>query len=751
MVWILKQKGMRMAQRVAVWAQGWVRPRSRPPLTLSVRGPGLDGADFPITATETYIGRSAKKCQIVIDSDAVSRVHALIRPQVGIPIWRHIRQGLGFPAARYELVDQGSANGVYQGSRAVTRVGLVHGRRLSLGAPGQTESVWIQIRDPWPRWVWVARSCSVSLAVALGWGGVGVVREWSQIPDLRSMPHGPIVVVAADQTTLLRRTWSDAPLELGSLNEFGLLPRVLVGAEDRRYYHHWGVDLLGIARALWVNLSGGEVRQGGSTITQQLARTILRDYTGSENTLARKRREALAALKLEWTYSKAEILLLYLNNVYLGNGIYGFATASQFYFGKPPSQLDLSEAAILVGLLPAPNAYNPLADLTLAVRQRDRVLGQLQRSRVFPTDSINAAQRSRVILNPELKSIPTTLAPYYYAAVLHELEQILGPDLAFQGNFFVETSLDPRLQALAEQTLKASVAELGSPLAFQQGAIVTLDSRTGEILALVGGTDYSQSQFNRVIQAQRQPGSTFKIFPYAAALERGIPLQQLYSCTDLQWQGFFRGCRATIQPMTLTTGLIQSENVIALRLSQDLGLPTVLEMAHRLGIDSAIAPYPAAILGTSEVTVLELTRAFATLANQGQRTQPHAVRRIYDTADPQRCGDPNNPRTCPALYPLRDNPTQAEQVISPFVAQRLTKLLQEAVTFGTGRAAYLGRGEAGKTGTTTGNKDLWFVGYLPQPTWVTAVWLGNDDSSPTRGSSAQAAQIWGRYMGSALR
>ncbi|MEN9205824.1 MAG: transglycosylase domain-containing protein [Thermostichales cyanobacterium BF4_bins_65] len=720
------------------------------PLVLQLTIPGSPTVFYPLGDGETRIGRSREHCQIYLDSEVVSRIHALVKPTRPLPLWQRLRRWLGWPSARYQLWDQDSANGIYQGSRRVRRVALHHGVRLSLGSPGHGESVEIRVLDPPGVGVYVRRGLSGLLAAGMLWGLVRLGREWQQIPDLADLPRGPVVAVAADQRTMLRRSWSDAPVALGRLEDFGLLPQVLVGAEDRRFYSHWGVDLIGIARALWVNVTGGQIRQGGSTISQQLARTILRDYTGEDASLGRKWREALAALKLEWQYSKEEILLLYLNHVYLGNGISGFATASQFYFGKPPHQLDLAEAALLVGLLPGPNAFNPLVDPELSIRQRNRVLEQLDRDPHFRDAELAAARQQKMVFNPQMRTIPTTLAPYYYATVLHELEQILGAELARQGNFFIETYLDPRLQRLAEQTLQSSLAEFGSRVGVQQGAIVTLDSQTGAVLALVGGTDYRRSQFNRVIQAQRQPGSTFKIVPYALALERGIPMGRTYSCQPLVWQSFFRGCRTATAEMSLAAGLVYSENVIALRLAQDLGLAGVVHMAERLGIESPVPPYPAAILGTSEVTMLELTRAFATLASGGSRLQPRTIQRIYDTADPRRCSDPQEPRTCPELYSSRDQPLRGEQVISPQTAQQLTQILQEAVARGTGRAAYLGMGEAGKTGTTTGNKDLWFVGYLPQPAWVTTVWLGNDDSSPTHGTSGHAALIWGRYMRLAL-
>ncbi|NJL98400.1 MAG: FHA domain-containing protein [Synechococcaceae cyanobacterium SM2_3_2] len=723
--------------------------RSRVLLQLSL--PDNQRREVELQDAEIYLGRSERACQIPLAADSISHIHASIRrvaPPLPLPRW--IYGILGWDPARYLLKDEESTNGVYRGQRRVKQTLLSHGSQITLGPVRDPQSVRIRVVSP-PSWsLYVFRGfwglCAVITLGAGGW----VAQEWGKIsvdPEvLQTVVRGPLVVLAGDGQTQLRRTPSDNYRALTGLSDFGdVLPAVVVAAEDHRFYSHWGVDVVGILRASVVNLRSGSVRQGGSSITQQLARTILRDYTGTDNSLGRKLREAVAALKLETRYSKDDLLRVYLNNVYLGNGIYGFESAARFYFGVSAADLDLSQAATLASILPAPNVFNPVDDFNLALQGRDRVLERLSELRRFDDDEIRRARRSRLQLNPELQEATSTLAPYFYNAVLAELTALLGQDLASEGNFVVETTLNMGLQTAAEASLVQAVEQSGSQFGFDQGALVTLDGRTGQVLALVGGTDYRLSSFNRVTQAHRQPGSTFKVFAYAAALESGIPWAQFYECSPLNWGGqTFRGCRGSGGGMDIAQGLILSENVIALRLAQQVGLEQVMATARRMGIQSPLQPYPATVLGAMEVNLLELTGAYGVLADRGIHHRPHTIRRILDSSD---CGTPSNWSTCRPIYPARgEDPAQPQVALSPGIAGSLTGVLQRAVQFGTGQAAYLGQGEAGKTGTTDSNKDLWFVGYLPDPAWVTGVWLGNDDATPTQGGSGLAAQVWGNYM-----
>ncbi|MEN9565642.1 MAG: hypothetical protein RLZZ69_838, partial [Cyanobacteriota bacterium] len=288
----------------------------------------------------------------------------------------------------------------------------------------------------------------------------------------------------------------------------------------------------------------------------------------------------------------------------------------------------------------------------------------------------------------------------------------------------------------------------GDRLGYSQGALVTLDRKNGNILALVGGVNYGDSQFNRVVQAKRQPGSTFKVFAYAAALEEGIDPNTEYSCAPLSWQGQeYRGCERSSGNIDMYEGLAQSENVVALRVAQDVGLQKVIDIAQRFGVSSPLTEAPGLVIGQSEATVLEMTGAYATIANDGIWNKPHAINRILDGSD---CKNSKDRNTCRQIYTYDDDEETYHDAIAQDVTDELTEMLQVAVEEGTGKAAYIEQGEAGKTGTTDQNVDLWFIGYFQDRDLVTGIWLGNDDNSPTSGSSYQAASLWGKYMKQAV-
>jgi penicillin-binding protein 1A len=442
-------------------------------------------------------------------------------------------------------------------------------------------------------------------------------------------------------------------------------------------------------------------------------------------------------------------MLTYLNRVYLGNNIYGFEDAAQFYFGKSARDLTISEAATLVGILPAPNRFNPVQDYQTAVQYRDRVINNMAQQGMISLEEAQRARRSRIDINPAaIQELQSTIAPYFYSNIFTELETLLGSQLAQEGNFIVESSLDPKYQAQAEAALRSGINNFGGSGGYSQGAVVTLNASTGEILAMVGGVNYQDSQFNRATQALRQPGSTFKVFAYTAALEQGTSPSTAYSCAPLGWGGVvFDGCRSGGGSLDMYSGMAASENAVALRIAQDAGLENIKRTAQRMGITADLNPVPGMILGQSEVTPLELTSAFGVLANQGVRIPAHSILRILDGSD---CKDVNDRNTCYVIYDSKQR-TKAFPILDPQVAGTMTSLLQGVVQSGTGRAAALGLGEAGKTGTTNDNVDLWFVGYIPNRTLVTGIWLGNDDNAPTSGSSGDAARIWGDYMGRIVR
>ncbi|PSB19781.1 penicillin-binding protein [filamentous cyanobacterium CCP2] len=696
---------------------------------------------YPLVGEYYKLGRSSRSCDIVVRNPVVSQVH--------LSLTRDKRQR----SAPFILRDENSTNGIYRGKRRITKLPLRHGDMLTLGPPELAAAVQVQYNYPPPWYVKAARyglyGFTGATALVAAWIGL----EWQKfnVYPLPASVQGPVVVYARDRETPLRPVETRAHVELSSLRDFSpYLPNAVIASEDSRYNWHLGVDPIGILRALVTNIQGGEIREGGSTVTQQLARSVFRDYVGTEDSAGRKLREAVVALKLETFYSKDALMLTYLNRVYLGSGNYGFEDASQFYFGKSASDLTLSEAATLVGILPAPNNFNPVRDYDIAVELRDRVINRMVTQGMVSVEEAQRARRSRIEINPRaIEELESIRAPYFYGHVFAELEDLLGDQLAREGNFIVESTVDLGMQATAEAALENEVAGTGLVLGYSEGAIVTLDASTGEVLALVGGINYQQSQFNRATQALRQPGSTFKVFAYTAALNQGISAGSTYSCDSMDWMGqIFEGCRAGRGgSMDMYTGMALSENVVALRIAQQAGLDNVVRMAQRMGIRSDLAPVPGLVLGQSEVNLLEVTGAYGVLANQGVRNRPHTISRILDSSD---CEDVNNPDTCRVIYEFGQSSESNLQVLDPQVANTITSMLQGVIRSGTGGSAALGYGEAGKTGTTNDSVDLWFVGYIPSQALVTGVWLGNDDNTPTSGSSANAAQLWRSYMGQIL-
>lgn len=699
---------------------------------------------YPLLGERYLIGRSSQSSDIVVGSPVVSQVHASITRDPH-------RSGRPFV-----IKDKQSTNGLYRGKKRLNYWVLEHGDVLSLGPPELAEAVKIRYLNPPPLYLQGIRYGLYGFTGITALIGLWIVGlEWPKIP-MRPFPEsvqGPVVIYAEEggEVVPLRPEATQAHQEKARLSEFSpYLPKAVVASEDSRYYWHLGVDPLGILRALVTNVRGGEIREGGSTLTQQLARSVYREYVGTDDSAGRKIREAIVALKLESFYSKNELLRLYLNRVFLGGNLYGFEDAARFYFNKSATDLSLSEAATLVGILPAPNAFNPVQNYEAAVAYRDRVLERMTALGMVNAEEARRARRSRIEISPKARAeLQSIKAPYFYAYIFDELEAILGTGLAREGNFVVEATLDLDMQADAEDALQSDVASNGQALGYSQGAVVTLDTPTAEIRTLVGGVDYQASQFNRATQAVRQPGSTFKVFAYAAALEEGISPGEVFDCSALTWNGqTFEGCRSGGAPLDMYAGLALSENVVALRIAQQVGLNAVTQMARRLGISSELTPSPGLVLGESEVTPLELTAAFAAIANAGIWNPAHGIRRVLDSSD---CSDPNDANSCRVIYEFGQTGNTQKQVLDPDVARTLTSLMQGVVQGGTGQGAYLGIGEGGKTGTTNDGRDLWFVGFLPQQDWVTGVWLGNDQNTPTFASSGQAAELWGRYMEDAVR
>lgn len=538
--------------------------------------------------------------------------------------------------------------------------------------------------------------------------------------------RSPVIrILARDGSLLAERgtAYDYLPLDLVPAH----VRNAVIATEDHRFYEHWGVDAYGILRAGFANLRAGRYAQGGSTITQQLAKNV---FLSGDRTLERKVEELLLALWLEVRLSKDEILELYLNRVYFGGGAYGIEGAAQRYFEKSARTLTLPEAAVLAGLLKAPSRYSPFAN-PAAARSRGRVV--LQRMREAGKIDVAQHEAAGLVSVRFAESRPhrdSSGIEYAVDFVLERLPPLVG---AGHAELIVETTFDSGLQRTAQQVLRDVLERQGQQHGASQGATVVLDN-SGAMLALVGGRDHADSQFNRAARSQRQPGSAFKPIVYLAAVEAGMtPDTSVHdvATTIDGWQprnddGTHRG------RLPLRSALAASVNTVAVRLQVQLGASRVVEVARRLGIVSDLHTRPSLALGTSEVTPLEMAVAYATLANGGASVRPHAIRRV-------RMG------TGRVLYARR--PLPARRAVAPDHVAAMNDMLHMAVETGTGRRARLARHiVAGKTGTTQDFRDAWFIGYTGHAT--AAVWVGNDNGRPMErvAGGTLPAEIWQRVM-----
>ncbi len=690
---------------------------------------------FPLLGEQYHIGRSSR-CDIRLNSPLISHLHCSLRRDSANP-------------QQFILRDESSSNGIYLDRRRLKSHRLHHGDMITLGPPELANVPTLRFINPPSIWLKALRGGLVLGLLGSLLAGGAIAWLWGQVPvrPLPTVEKAPVKVFAADRRTEISPIQQDIHREFDQLASFSpYLPQAVIASEDTRFYWHLGVDPIGLTRAIYLYRQDPTIKQGASTLTQQLARSLF-PVVGRENTAGRKIREMLMALKLEAVYSKNELLLAYLNRVYLGAGNYGFEDASQFYFDKSARELDISEAATLVAMLPAPNAFNPIDDYQTSVELRNRIIGRMAMLGMINAQEANRARRSRIqVSRRAVQSLSSRYAPYFYSYVFGELNQLLGENVANEGNFVVETSLNLKMQQIAEKTMRQFLATAGKEYQFDQGALVTLDSRTGEILAMVGGKDFKQSQFNRVTQAERQPGSTFKLFAYTAAIAGGYDEQSPISCDAFTWMGTaYKACERSgdAPAITLAQGLIQSENAVALRLGKAATLDRVIKLANDFGVKSSLKKEPGLVLGQSEVRVLDMVGAYGAIANNGIWQRPHGIRQIRDGSE---CTHTESVFTCRKIYQAQEEPQHQRQVVSPVIAARMTRLLQAVVNEGTGSAAQIGYGAAGKTGTTDQGVDLWFIGFVPQGHLVTGVWLGNDDSQPTSGSSALAVSLWSQYM-----
>ncbi len=503
------------------------------------------------------------------------------------------------------------------------------------------------------------------------------------------------------------------------------LPEAVIAIEDRRYRLHFGVDPIGLLRAVYVNYTAGTLVQGGSTITQQLAKNL---FLEPDRTLRRKMQEVVLSLWLEARYSKNEILEMYLNRVYLGAGAYGVDAAARRYFGKSARLVTLAEAATLAGLLKAPTRYAPTNNPDLARRRAQVVLAAMH-----DTGFISAKEAKNAISSPAQVVSHHATASENYAAdwIMEQLPSFIG---SIDEDVIVDTTLDLDMQNAAETVLrKALSGEEGRKLDVHQGAIVTLDT-TGAVKTMIGGVNYAKSQFNRAVNAHRQPGSAFKPFVYLAALENGMTPSTIRVDEAIRlgkWSPK-NYTKKHYGPVTLTQALALSLNTVAARLTYELGPKRVIAAAKRLGVTSVLKNNLSISLGTSEVTPLEITAAYAPFANGGYGVVPHAIRRIRTVSGK-------------TLYARRGD--GRGRVISPDILAQMNAMMAETLLTGTGRKALLpGRPAGGKTGTSQDFRDAWFIGYTGD--LITTVWLGNDNNSPTKRATGGSlpAKIWRDVM-----
>ena len=555
------------------------------------------------------------------------------------------------------------------------------------------------------------------LAIALGVAVAMAARSMPGYSELKSSTVGQMIVVRArDGTELV----SIGP-SYGKWLAYDQIPDVMksamIAVEDRRYRSHIGVDPIGVARSLMVRVQTGRFKQGGSTITQQLARTI---FLNNTRTFDRKLREAVLALALEARFSKEQILELYLNKVYFGGGAYGVDAASRKFFGHPATTLSLPEAAIIAGLVKAPSRYSPTADAKAAVNRAKVVIEVMQDAGAITPEEAANVRLDGITVAPEKN--PNSVR-YFTDWALPQLDLLLGDTTE---PLEVWTTLDVAMQNAATSAIARNVP------AGAQGALVSMD-RDGAVLAMVGGTDYVTSNYNRAVNAVRQPGSAWKLFVYLAALEAGYtPNDRVVdeAVTIEGWSprnssGSFAG------EIDLRTAFAYSTNTVAAQLGNEVGFGTVASMARRFGITTPVNTLPSMVLGTSDVRLIDMTRAFASVAARGAAVEPYGITKVTNGS-----GE--------VLY-QREGPRE-QMLVPPYVAAGITDLLQSAVATGTGRAAQIGRPVAGKTGTTSSNKDGWFLGFSSGVT--TGVWMGRDDAKPVPGlqGGTAPARAFAAYM-----
>ena len=490
------------------------------------------------------------------------------------------------------------------------------------------------------------------------------------------------------------------------------LKKALIATEDKNFYRHHGYDIMGLGRSIIQNVLAGRVVQGASTITQQLARVL---FLNNERTFDRKLKELFIAARIEKTISKDQILEMYMNNVYLGAGAYGVEGAAQIYFDKHLKDCDLAELALIAGLPQAPSVYNPFNNMDLAIQRRNQVLTRMYKMRYITTEEYEKAKEEKVHLAKVPQYYTTNKAPYFCDYVMKELEKLGFDETEIsQGGYKVVTTLDYKAQKAANEAILKNLKNWGLSGAKNQAAVFSFSPVDGKILVYSGGKDYTKSQYDRVTQAVRPPGSSFKPIVYAAAMEKGISPNDMIEDRPItigQWSPHNYGNKYRGN-IPVYTALMVSSNVCAARLIKEVGIRPVIQTARVLGIETPLEYDYTIALGSNGVKLFEFTRAYGAFANGGYVVQPYAVERV---------------ETSRGKVVYRAPKTKITHQLSLNTAAEMTAMMKMVMTNGTGRAANIGKPAAGKTGTTDDNKDAYFMGYTPNV--VTGVWVGNDDNT----------------------
>ncbi len=546
-----------------------------------------------------------------------------------------------------------------------------------------------------------------------------LTRDLPQIRSLENFKPSAITRIYSNDRSLIGELYVEKR-ELVPFDEIPeYLKKALVCTEDRSFYIHSGVDLKGIIRAILKDIKTRSFAQGASTITQQLIRTL---FLTKKKTLTRKLKEAILTFQLERSYTKNEILTFYLNQVYFGSGAYGIKSAARIFFGKPVNRLTISESALIAGMPKSPSRYSPLVNKDLAIRRRNIVLMQMMKTGIITNTEYRAAKNEPLNLNGQTN--PLAKAPYFTDYLVSQLEKTIGSARLYRDGLTIYSTLDYDLQMAAEKAVTRRLPELEARMERNgikdpepQCAVIVIDVKSGEILAMVGGKDYSESSYNRAVSAKRQPGSAFKPLLYACAVDKGFPQSMLLLDSPVVFPGSGKGnfwkpenfSKTYSGEITMRKALALSKNIPAVRLMEMLGVSSVVGFAHNLGIESYLSPYLSLALGTSEVTLLELTAAYSVFSNQGKYIKPFGITEIHD-----RSG-----RIFFQVKPVKK--IAVSRATAAIMADMLTGVIME----GTGRKALsLRQPLAGKTGTTNDYKDALFIGFSPSV--AIGVWVGQD-------------------------